>query len=58
MVALVVFGNQETIMRKQRKYKQTLLSSLFIEVFFLMVGKTLAPVPVLQSLFNIVASEL
>jgi len=45
-------------MARQRKYKQTLLSTLFIEVFFLLLGKAVEPVPVMGLLVNLVADSI
>ena len=45
-------------MRRRTKYKQTLLSTLFIEGFFLLLGKAVEPVPLAQILINIVTEAI
>ncbi len=45
-------------MRNQTKIKRTFLSSLFIQVFFFAVSEVLAPLPVVRSLFDIVAEQI
>ena len=41
--------------RRQSKIKQTWLSAIFVEVFYLCVGEVLEPVPVIGTLFNILS---
>jgi hypothetical protein len=43
-------------MRKKTKIKQTFLSALFVELFFLCVGEVLEPIPVIGTLFNVLGS--
>lgn len=46
------------LMKKRSKYKQTLLSALFIEAFFLLLGKAVEPVPVVRLLVDVFAENL
>jgi hypothetical protein len=48
----------ETIMRRQSKYKQTLLSTLFIEAFFLLLGRVVEPIPVARFLVDVFAEAI
>ncbi len=48
----------ETIMPRRSKYKQTLLSTLFIEAFFLLLGKAVEPAPILRLLVDIAAETI
>jgi hypothetical protein len=45
-------------MARQSKYKQTLLSTLFIEAFFLLIGKAVEPVPVIRLLVDVFAEAI
>ncbi len=56
MVVLALL--KETIMARQRKYKQTLLSALFIEAFFFLLGRAVEPVPAFRLLVDIVADTI
>jgi hypothetical protein len=48
----------ELIMRRRSKYKQTLLSTLFIEAFFLLLGRAVAPIPMGRLLVDIVSETI
>jgi hypothetical protein len=47
------FNKEEPMVRKRSKIKQTWLSAIFVEVFFLCVGEALEPIPVIGTLLNI-----
>jgi hypothetical protein len=52
------FLGKVTIMRKRTKIKRTFLSSLFIQAFFFAISEALGPLPVVRSLFDIVAEQI
>ncbi len=45
-------------MRKQSKYKTTFLSTLFIQAFFLILGRAVEPVPGARILVDIFAETV
>jgi len=46
------------MMRKRSKYKMTVLSTLFIEAFFLVLGRVAEPIPVARLLVDIFAETV
>ena len=45
-------------LKRQSKYKQTLLSSLFIQVFFLLLGKAAEPLPLVGLMVDTFADTI